>query len=171
MGKTVLWIILLALCLVLAGCSPQAQEGAALEGVLFEEMDGYASGEGQWLLVQPEGKGDVVTLFTLPEEAAIKNGPLKEGQKVKVTCQTVLEIGPPMMENVSHVEVLGEPSARNRKKPARLPRRVWMVLPCPRKAGKTPLRIPRQPPRPALLRNESSSPWSSPCKFRDFFVK
>lgn len=115
MGKTVLWIIPLALCLVLAGCSPQAQEGAALEGVLFEEMDGYASGEGQWLLVQPEGKGDVVTLFTLPEEAAIKNGPLKEGQKVKVTCQTVLEIGPPMMENVSHVEVLGEPSAQEQE--------------------------------------------------------
>lgn len=96
----------------MAGCSPQAQEGAALEGVLFEEMDGYASGEGQWALVQPEGKGDVVMLFSLPEEATVKGGPLKEGQKVKVTCQTVLEIGPPMMENVSHVEVLGDASAR-----------------------------------------------------------
>ena len=56
MRKTALWIIPLALCLVLAGCSPQAQEGSALEGVLLK-LGSYTEGENDWALVRPEGGG------------------------------------------------------------------------------------------------------------------
>ena len=114
MRKTVPWIIPLALCLVLAGCSPQAPEGAALEGVLLK-LGSYTEGENDWALVRPEGEGDVVTLFSLPEEATVKGGPLEEGQSVEVICQSVRAIFPAMMENVSYVEVVGDASAQELK--------------------------------------------------------
>ena len=114
MRKTALWIIPLALCLVLAGCSPQAQEGSALEGVLLN-LGSYTEGENDWALVRPEGGGDVVTLFSLPEEATVKGGPLEEGQSVEVICQSVRAISPAMMENVSYVEVVGDASAQELK--------------------------------------------------------
>ena len=114
MRKTVPWIIPLALCLVLAGCSPQAPEGAALEGVLLK-LGSYTEGENDWALVRPEGEGDVVTLFSLPEEATVQGGPLEEGQSVEVICQSVRAISPAMMENVSYVEVVGDASAQELK--------------------------------------------------------
>ena len=114
MRKTVPWIIPLALCLVLAGCSPQAPEGAALEGVLLK-LGSYTEGENDWALVRPEGEGDVVTLFSLPEEATVQGGPLEEGQSVDVICQSVRAIFPAMMENVSYVEVVGDASAQELK--------------------------------------------------------
>ena len=114
MRKTVPWIIPLALCLVLAGCSPQAPEGAALEGVLLK-LGSYTEGENDWALVRPEGGGDVVTLFSLPEEATVQGGPLEEGQSVEVICQSVRAIFPAMMENVSYVEVVGDASAQELK--------------------------------------------------------
>ncbi len=114
MRKTVPWIIPLALCLVLAGCSPQAPEGAALEGVLLK-LGSYTEGENDWALVRPEGEGDVVTLFSLPEEATVQGGPLEEGQSVEVICQSVRAIFPAMMENVSYVEVVGDASAQELK--------------------------------------------------------
>ena len=111
MRKTVTWIIPLALCMVLAGCCPQAPEGAALEGVLLK-LGSYTEGENDWALVRPEGEGDVVTLFSLPEEATVQGGPLEEGQSVEVICQSVRAISPAMMENVSYVEVVGDASAQ-----------------------------------------------------------
>ena len=81
----------------------------AVEGVLLK-LGGYTHGENQWALYRAEESADSLLLFSLPEEVPTEGGPLEEGQQVQVTCRSVQEIAPPILEEVSQVKVLGKAS-------------------------------------------------------------
>ena len=49
-----------------------------------------------------------ITLLEVTPEIEVVGGPLKEGQRVAVTCLAVLETYPSIFSQVSKVEVLGE---------------------------------------------------------------
>lgn len=101
--------VLVGCVFLLGGCSPQQDESMTVEGVLLK-LSGYTHGENQWALYRAEESADSLLLFSLPEEVPTEGGPLEEGQQVQVTCRSVQEIAPPILEEVSQVKVLGKAS-------------------------------------------------------------
>lgn len=86
--------------------SPEQPSGA-LEGILVE-FGSYTQGEEKWAVLHDQ---DQITLLTVTPEISVTGGPLKEGQRVAVTCQEILTIYPSLFYQVSAVEVLGETSS------------------------------------------------------------
>ncbi|MGI6254152.1 MAG: hypothetical protein ACOYJZ_00835 [Acutalibacter sp.] len=78
---------------------PWAQEG------ILVKLTGYTDGENEWAVLHDQ---DQITLLTVTPEIEVVGGPLKEGQRVAVTCQEILTIYPSLFYQVSAVEVLGE---------------------------------------------------------------
>lgn len=135
-GKRALAILLTALwgCLAfLGGCAPQAGGAASTqvtptpgpqpavdpaslpsgqdldvpwtqEGILVE-LAGYTDEEDGWAMLYDQYQ---ITLLEVTPEIEVVGGPLKEGQRVAVTCLAVLETYPSIFSQVSKVEVLGE---------------------------------------------------------------
>ena len=79
--------------------TPWAQEG------ILVEFGNYTEGEEKWAVLHDQ---DQITLLTVTPEIEVVGGPLKEGQRVAVTCRGILTIYPSLFYQVSAVEVLGE---------------------------------------------------------------
>lgn len=129
-GKRALAIVLTTLCgslILLGGCTPQTGNSTPTpgaqqsddtasslpedqdleasweqEGVLVE-LAGYTDGEDEWAVLHGQRE---LTLLTVTPEIQVVGGPLKEGQRVAVTCREILETYPSTFYQASQVEVL-----------------------------------------------------------------
>lgn len=72
------------------------------EGVLVE-LAGYTDEEDEWAVLHGQSE---LTLLTVTPEIQVVGGPLKEGQRVAVTCLEILETYPSSFYQASKVEVL-----------------------------------------------------------------
>ena len=95
---------------LLGGCSPQQDESMAVEGVLLK-LSGYTDGENEWaLFTVPKNRQTPCCYSLCRKRSRQREAPLEEGRRVQVTCRSVQEIAPPILEEVSQVKVLGKAS-------------------------------------------------------------